>query len=37
MAAGGQSNGQPGLRTQFGANLHDPDGNNVEAVCYKEI
>jgi catechol 2,3-dioxygenase-like lactoylglutathione lyase family enzyme len=37
LAAGGRDNGPPGLRTiyhpgYFGAYVHDPDGNNVEAV-----
>jgi catechol 2,3-dioxygenase-like lactoylglutathione lyase family enzyme len=41
LAAGGQDNGPPGLRpdygpTYFAAFLIDPDGNNVEAVCHKE-
>jgi len=40
-AAGGQDNGPPGLRPDYGATyfaafLIDPDGNNVEAVCHKE-
>jgi catechol 2,3-dioxygenase-like lactoylglutathione lyase family enzyme len=39
LAAGGKDNGQPGLRPQYhqhyyGAYAHDPDGNNVEAVCH---
>lgn len=38
LAAGGRDNGGPGLRSDYGptyyaAFLHDPDGNNVEAVC----
>ena len=38
LAAGGTDNGPPGLREQYhpsyyGAFVHDPDGNNVEAVC----
>jgi catechol 2,3-dioxygenase-like lactoylglutathione lyase family enzyme len=38
LAAGGQDNGAPGLRsdyspTYYAAFLIDPDGNNVEAVC----
>ena len=42
LAAGGVDNGPPGLRpdygpTYFAAFLIDPDGNNVEAVCYKEV
>jgi catechol 2,3-dioxygenase-like lactoylglutathione lyase family enzyme len=39
MQAGGRDNGQPGLRadyspTYFAAFLIDPDGNNLEAVCF---
>lgn len=39
MAAGGRSNGGPGLRPRYGANYYaafvlDPDGFNVEAVCH---
>jgi catechol 2,3-dioxygenase-like lactoylglutathione lyase family enzyme len=39
LAAGGTDNGAPGLRPQYhptyyGAFVHDPDGNNVEAVCH---
>ncbi len=39
IAAGGTDNGPPGLRehyhpTYYGAFVHDPDGNNVEAVCH---
>ena len=38
LAAGGKDNGQPGLReyheNYHGAFVHDPDGNNVEAVCH---
>ncbi|MET0281547.1 MAG: VOC family protein [Steroidobacteraceae bacterium] len=38
VAAGGISNGEPGLRTQYEADYYaayvlDPDGNNIEAVC----
>jgi catechol 2,3-dioxygenase-like lactoylglutathione lyase family enzyme len=37
IGAGGEDNGEPGLRTQYhpgyyGAYVLDPDGNNVEAV-----
>jgi catechol 2,3-dioxygenase-like lactoylglutathione lyase family enzyme len=37
LAAGGNDNGAPGIRehyhpTYYGAFVHDPDGNNVEAV-----
>jgi catechol 2,3-dioxygenase-like lactoylglutathione lyase family enzyme len=40
IAAGGKDNGKPGLRPQYhkdyyGAFVHDPDGNNVEAVTQK--
>jgi catechol 2,3-dioxygenase-like lactoylglutathione lyase family enzyme len=40
LAAGGIDNGAPGPREQYGptyyaAFVHDPDGNNVEAVCHK--
>ena len=40
LAAGGADNGGPGLRehyhpTYYAAFVHDPDGNNVEAVCHK--
>ena len=40
MAAGGTDNGAPGLRphyheTYYAAYVHDPDGNNIEAVCHK--
>ena len=39
LTAGGIDNGPPGLREQYhptyyGAFVHDPDGNNVEAVCH---
>ena len=39
LAAGGTDNGAPGVRPQYhptyyGAFVHDPDGNNVEAVCH---
>lgn len=39
LAAGGKSNGAPGLRTHYhpnyyGAFVFDPDGNNIEAVCH---
>jgi predicted lactoylglutathione lyase len=38
VEAGGKRHGDPGLRadyapTYYAAFLHDPDGNNVEAVC----
>ena len=39
LAAGGTDNGQPGLRPHYhpgyyAAYVHDPDGNNVEAVFH---
>jgi catechol 2,3-dioxygenase-like lactoylglutathione lyase family enzyme len=39
LAAGGTDNGAPGVRphyheTYYAAFVHDPDGNNVEAVCH---
>jgi len=39
LAGGGTDNGPPGLRehyhpTYYAAFVHDPDGNNVEAVCH---
>ena len=39
LAAGGKDNGAPGIRAHYhpnyyGAFVHDPDGNNVEAVCH---
>lgn len=38
VAAGGSDNGPPGVREHIHANyyaafLHDPEGNNIEAVC----
>jgi catechol 2,3-dioxygenase-like lactoylglutathione lyase family enzyme len=38
LGAGGISNGEPGLRSQYAENYYaafvfDPDGNNIEAVC----
>ena len=38
LAAGGQNNGEPGLRPQYSADYYgafvlDPDGYNIEAVC----
>lgn len=41
LAAGGQDNGGPGLRPQYGPNYYagfvlDPDGFNVEAVCHRD-
>jgi catechol 2,3-dioxygenase-like lactoylglutathione lyase family enzyme len=39
LAAGGRDNGAPGLRLQYAATYYgafvlDPDGHNIEAVCY---
>ena len=39
IAAGGPSNGAPGVRAHYHRNYYgafalDPDGNNVEAVCH---
>jgi len=39
LAAGGRDNGKPGLRPQYQVNYYgafvlDPDGHNIEAVCY---
>ena len=39
IAIGARGNGEPGLRTAYAPNyyaafLHDPDGNNIEAVVY---
>jgi len=41
MEAGGRDNGAPGLRenyspTYYAAFVHDPDGNNIEAVCHSK-
>jgi catechol 2,3-dioxygenase-like lactoylglutathione lyase family enzyme len=40
MGAGGRDNGAPGIREDYhehyyGAFVHDPDGNNIEAVCHR--
>jgi predicted lactoylglutathione lyase len=40
MAAGGKDNGPPGLRPHYheslyAAYVHDPDGNNIEAVSHR--
>jgi catechol 2,3-dioxygenase-like lactoylglutathione lyase family enzyme len=40
LRAGARDNGKPGLRPDYGetyyaAFLIDPDGNNIEAVCFK--
>lgn len=39
LEAGGRDHGKPGLRPNYGPNyyaafVYDPDGINVEAVCY---
>jgi catechol 2,3-dioxygenase-like lactoylglutathione lyase family enzyme len=39
LGAGGSDNGAPGLRAHYHPNyyaafVHDPDANNVEAVCH---
>lgn len=41
IEAGGRDNGKPGLRPHYGPNYYaafvfDPDGANIEAVCYEE-
>ena len=41
LKAGGRDNGAPGLRPHYGPNYYaafvfDPDGANIEAVCYAE-
>jgi len=41
LAAGGKDNGAPGVRKEYAANYYaafliDPDGNNVEVICYSE-
>ena len=40
LAAGGEDNGKPGPRPDYGpryyaAFVKDPEGNNIEVVCYK--
>ena len=40
LKAGGRDNGKPGPRPNYGPNYYaafvfDPDGANIEAVCYK--
>ena len=40
VAAGGKDNGAPGLRPHYGENYYaafvlDPDGHNIEAVCFR--
>ena len=41
LAAGGKDNGSPGVRADYAENYYaafllDPDGNNVEAVCFAQ-
>ncbi|KAL1914504.1 uncharacterized protein VTP21DRAFT_8218 [Calcarisporiella thermophila] len=41
LEAGAKDNGAPGVRTEYAPNYYaafifDPDGNNIEAVCYNE-
>lgn len=41
LRAGGRDNGSPGPRPNYGPNyyaafVYDPDGANIEAVCYAE-
>ncbi|HET7542617.1 MAG TPA: VOC family protein [Polyangiaceae bacterium] len=41
LGAGGKDNGAPGVRADYADNyfaafLIDPDGNNIEAVCFSE-
>jgi predicted lactoylglutathione lyase len=41
LGAGGKDNGAPGVRPDYAENYYaafliDPDGNNVEAVCFSE-
>lgn len=41
LKAGGRDNGAPGPRSNYGPNYYaafayDPDGANIEAVCYAE-
>lgn len=42
LAAGGVDNGPPGIREDYHPNyyaafIHDPDGNNIEAVCHRPL
>ena len=42
MSAGGRDNGAPGIRADYAPNYYaafvlDPDGHNLEAVCYQEF
>lgn len=41
LKAGGRDNGAPGIRHNYGPNyyaafVYDPDGANIEVVCYAE-
>jgi catechol 2,3-dioxygenase-like lactoylglutathione lyase family enzyme len=41
LSAGGTDNGAPAVRADYAANYYaafllDPDGNNIEAVCFSE-
>ena len=40
LEAGGKDNGAPGIREEYSPDYYaafvlDPDGNNIEAVCFK--
>ena len=42
MAHGGHDEGGPGYRPHYGAHYYaayvrDPDGNKLQAVCYREV
>ena len=42
LRAGGEDNGAPGPRPDYGPNyyaafVHDPEGNNIEVVCYARV
>jgi catechol 2,3-dioxygenase-like lactoylglutathione lyase family enzyme len=42
LAGGGKDNGGPGVReiyhpSYYAAFVHDPDGNNIEAVCHTPV
>ena len=42
LKAGGRDHGAPGIRAHYhpnyyGAFVLDPDGNNIEAVCHKDL
>jgi catechol 2,3-dioxygenase-like lactoylglutathione lyase family enzyme len=42
ISAGGRDNGVPGIRANYAPNYYaafvlDPDGHNLEAVCYQEF